>query len=247
MQGISERSTVRTAAWLAALGASLFVTVTTSTWAGSGKCSGRESDPDCVLYLITRKCLDTSAAEYCDACPYPRSGYCPATSTCESTTELWTGTAHYVAIRDNTACACPQVIHGLVIPTGAITGVEDPDRPASIWKFAWAVAEAAGLGDQDAVLIVNPPEHRTQNQLHIHVLPLDLSKRTALEATPKIDIPDLAAVWTKADGLAAESGLASYGIVVHRSGAAWHLHVANAGLTDAYSRLPECSRPVRKR
>src|SRR5882724_1025109 len=240
MRGIDQRSRARAALWLVPLAASLLVTATTSAWAASGKCAGRESDPDCALYLITRKCLDTSAADYCDACPYPRSGYCPAPATCETTTELWTGTAHYVAIRDRTVCACPQVIHGLVIPTGAITGVEDPDRPASIWKFAWAVAEAAGLTDDDAMLIVNPPDQRTQNQLHVHVLPLDPAKLPALESTPKAEIPDLTSVWTRADGLAAESGLASYGIVLHRSGAAWHLHIADAGLTDAYSRLPEC-------
>jgi CDP-diacylglycerol pyrophosphatase len=211
------------------------------------KCAGREGDPDCALYVIVRRCIDTSAADYCGACPSPRSGYCPEPSTCVTTTEVWTGTTRYVVIRDRTMCSCPQVTHGLAIPTGAVTGVEDPDRPATIWSFAWSVAEPAGLADDRAVLVANPADHRSQSQLHIHILPIDLSKIGALEATPVAKVSDLLTVWTTADALAASHGLKVFGIVVHKVGAVWHVHVADALLTDAYSMLPDCSRPVRKR
>jgi len=215
--------------------------------AGAEKCSGREGDPDCALYLIARQCIDTSAPDYCSACPTPRSGYCPQPATCDTTTEVWTGTSHLVVLRDRTMCSCPQVTHGLALPTGAVTGVEDPDRPAAIWKFAWGVTDPAGITEKRAVLVANPPGHRSQNQLHIHILPLDPSKVAALEATPVEEVSDLLTVWAKADALAASSGLKTFGIVVHKAGAAWHVHVADALLTDAYTLLSDCSKPARKR
>lgn len=213
---------------------------------GTGKCSGRESDTDCVLYSIVRKCIDTSAPDYCTACHFPRAGYCPQKATCETTTEVWTGTTRFVVIRDRTMCSCPEVVHGLVLPSGAVSGVEDPDRPPAIWRFAWGITEAAGLADDTAVLIANPPAHRTQSQLHIHVLPIDPAKISALEATPTDSVTDLNAVWPRADALAASRGMKSFGVVVHKAGAAWHVHVADDLLTDAYSLLPECARPNRK-
>jgi len=215
--------------------------------AGATKCSGRETDPDCALYVIARKCVDTSDPDYCSACPSPRAGYCPGASTCEKTTEVWTGTSRMIAIRDRTMCTCPEVIHGLVIPTGAVTGVEDPDRPPAIWLLASKAAEAAGLTVDQTALIANPPDHRTQNQLHIHVLPIDPAKVTSLETTPSVTVADLKGVWQAADALAASNGMTSFGIVVHRSGVAWHVHVADAPLPEAYTRLPDCARTIRKR
>jgi len=231
---------------VAAVSLTVALAVTAATATGADKCSGREGDADCAVYLIARKCVDTSTPEYCVVCPSPRAGYCPQQAACETTTEVWTGTARYVVIRDRTMCSCPQVTHGLAIPTGAVTGVEDPDRPASIWKFAWSATEAAGLTETQAVLVANPPGHRSQNQLHVHILPIDPSKAGSLEMTPVEEVSDLINVWAVADALAASKGLKSFGIVVHRAGAAWHVHVADAPLTDAYTMLPDCSRPVRK-
>jgi len=216
-------------------------------WAVPAKCSGRESDPDCVLYLIARKCVDTSAPDYCTACPSPRVGYCPDHSTCESTTEVWTGTTWYLAIRDKTMCSCPQVVHGLVLPQGAVTGVEDPDRPPTIWKFAWSVAAASGIEEGQAVLIANPPAHRTQNQLHIHVLPIDPLKIGTLEKTPHKEVTDLSMVWAAASAVAEANALTSYGILVHGAAGAWHVHVGDVPLTDFYSLLPTCGWTNRKR
>src|SRR5262245_50152907 len=109
----------------AALLAAFLLPASPGSAAGSGKCAGRESDPDCVLYTIARKCVNTEAADYCGTCPFPRTSYCPNVSECDKTTEVWAGGQRYVAIRDKTMCSCPQVMHGLVIPLGAVSGIED--------------------------------------------------------------------------------------------------------------------------
>jgi CDP-diacylglycerol pyrophosphatase len=225
----------------------IFAATSGEARAAGGKCAGRESNPDCVLYLLARKCIDTSAPDYCTACPSPRAGYCPSPATCDTTTEVWTGTTRYVAIRDKTMCSCPDVVHGLVMPLGAVSGIEDPDRPPSIWSFAWSVSKAAGFAEEQTVLIANPPDHRSQSQLHIHVLPIDPAKSGPLETTVMAEVWDLNGVWQSADVLAAAKGLKSYGILVHKSAEGWHVHLEDRELTAAYTLLPTCSWPNRKR
>jgi CDP-diacylglycerol pyrophosphatase len=229
------------------LAAAILAIALSDLTAGTGKCAGRESDPDCALYVIARKCIDTEAADYCRICPRPRTSYCPEARSCDQTTEVWAGGQRYVALRDASMCACPQVMHGIVLPFGAVSGIEDPDRPPTIWKFSWDVAVSTGLDPDQIALIVSSPEHRTQSQLHVHILPLDKYHRASLEATPSVEVADLYNVWTKADALAASKGIKVYGVLVHHVGAGWHVHVENVALTDAYTTLPECQRDTKKR
>jgi hypothetical protein len=212
-----------------------------------GKCAGREADPDCALYVVVRKCLDTEVPGYCDECPLPRTSYCPEAVGCEKTTEVWAGGQRYVALRDASMCSCPQVVHGIVLPLGAVSGIEDPDRPRAIWKFAWDVTVNTALAPEQAALVVASEAHRTQSQLHVHILPLDPERSVSLEATPSIEVPDLFGVWAKADELAGARGIRPYGILVHRKDAGWHVHVENADQAAAYTLLPVCSKPVKKR
>lgn len=213
--------------------------------AGAGKCAGREDDPDCLLYKIARRCLDPGVDGYCEACPSPRTGRCDKTA-CEETTEVWTGSPRFVAIRDITMCWCPKVLHGLVMPMGAVSGIEDPDRPQAIWKFAWDVA-GLNLAPAEALLVVTPLAHRTQNQLHVHLLPADPSKKDALEALPFEAVGDLYQVWAKAEAVAAARGIKEFGVAVHQAewgageGApSWHVHVGESNLGADYSLISSC-------
>jgi len=204
-----------------------------------GKCAGREGDADCGLYVIARKCVDTTAVDYCTACPSPRPGYCPEKRPCDRTTEVWAANSKYAAIRDLGMCDCNQIMHGLVIPFGAVSGIEDIDRPLTIWKFAWDVA--SGIMDPNQVaLIASSPSTRTQSQLHIHILPLEPKNEQALETTATETVTDLYAVWAKADELAKSKDLASPGILLHKVVAGWHVHLEEAPLADRYTKLPDC-------
>lgn len=208
--------------------------------AAAAKCAGRESDPDCVLYMLVRKCLDTSPADYCTTCPFPRAGYCPGVTACDKTSEVWTGTKLFAVLRDKTMCRCPAVMHGIVIPMGAVSGVEDVDRPPSIWKFSWDVSASLMPADQVA-LITNPPGFRTQNHLHVHIVPLEPSRMKALEAVPYVVVTDLYTVWAKAEALAASRTMQEYGVLIHQeSEGRWHVHLENAPLTEAYTPLASC-------
>ena len=210
------------------------------------KCAGRETDPDCALYVIARKCINTELPEYCTTCPFPRTSYCLKATTCEQTTEVWAGSQRYVAIRDRTMCSCPEVMHGLVMPLGAISGIEDVDRPQGIWKFAWDVANNTGIPPDQIALIVSSPDHRSQSQLHVHIIPLAPARAKDLESTPFVEVPDLRNVWVKAGALGESKAMKPFGVMVHKAGEVWHVHVDNAPLVDTYSTLPDCVRPKKK-
>jgi diadenosine tetraphosphate (Ap4A) HIT family hydrolase len=144
-------------------------------------------------------------------------------------------------------CACPQVMHGLVIPLGAVSGIEDVDRPAAIWKFAWDVSQNAGFAPEQTALVVNSPNHRSQSQLHVHILPLDSRKSGDLESTPFEEAPDLYSVWTRADALAASNSLRTFGVLVHGKGQVWHIHVADVPLNETFTTLTDCERVKNKK
>ena len=231
----------------------LAVLIAASAWSvaqaeTARKCAGREGDPDCVLYMIARRCIDTSAPDYCTACPLPRVGYCPSASTaCVDSTEVWTGTKLYAVIRDKSMCTCPMVTDGLVLPMGAIADVEDPDRPPSIWKFAWDLS-ATLLPPEQVALVADPAMIFNESQLHIHILPLDPAKSAALEATPFVVLTDLLQVWAKTDAVAAAKLLNVHGILVHSAGEGqWHGHVENAAMTEAYTLLSTCPKEADKK
>jgi hypothetical protein len=237
----------RAAALLLSLAIASTAWVAAQTATGK-KCAGREGDPDCTLYLIARRCIDTSAPNYCTSCPWPRVGYCPSASTaCADTTEVWTGTKIYVVIREKSMCTCPMVTNGVVFPTGAIADVEDPDRPQSIWKFAWDTSSTL-LPPEQVALVADPAMIHNESQLHIHILPLDPAKSAALEATPFVVLTDLLQVWGKTDQVAVAKLLTIHGILVHAAGEGqWHAHVENAAMTEAYTLLSSCPKEEDKK
>ena len=110
-----------------------------------------------ILHEIVAHCLDSSIPDYCVRCPAPLSGQCAKNDECSRTSEVWAQTDDYVAIGDIKMCGCPAgFVHGLAMTRVPVSGVEDTQRPAGIWPFAWAVArqripEETGIG-----LVVNP-------------------------------------------------------------------------------------------
>jgi CDP-diacylglycerol pyrophosphatase len=169
-----------------------------------------------ALWEIVTTCLDPAAADYCERCRWPRiDTACLHDGNCRDTTEVWAETRDYVAIRDHKMCGCPQgFVHGLAIPRARITGIEDPDRPDGIWRFAWEVAKKR-IGDEDAIaLVVNPQRRRSQDQLHVHMLRLDKDARQRLAGLPASRLRDLDGVWRIAGQIAAEMNLDDYGVLV---------------------------------
>jgi len=150
-------------------------------------CVGQDQPPAlgsrCALYHIVRTCLDPDQPGYCRRCALPLEGRCAPDRGCRGTTQFWKIDAEHAAIRDLKMCGCPAgFIHGLVIPSAPISGVEDPARPAGIWAFAWAVALEKIPDPDEIALIVNPPEARRQDQLHVHVVRLAREARPLLAA-----------------------------------------------------------------
>ena len=114
-------------------------------------------------------------------------------------------------------CGCPAgFVHGLALPRQRVTGVEDPRRPPGIWSFAWEAARSRIAEQQDIALVVNPPDLRTQDQLHVHLVRLAPGARRGLAATSPARTTSLAEVWAIADRSAAAAGAASYGVLVAR-------------------------------
>jgi len=76
----------------------------------------------------------------------------------------------FTALRDIKMCGCPSdFVHGPALPIYRVTGVEDPLRPEGIWQFAWDVA-IQRMKPESIALVVTPRLHRSQNQLHVHLL-----------------------------------------------------------------------------
>jgi CDP-diacylglycerol pyrophosphatase len=186
--------------------------------------SGRD-----ILWRIVDNCLkDDGGADYCRDCPVPLPSHLAAcadssgwdsAARCRKTTEVWDRTKEFVALRDMKMCGCPDgFVHGLALPLRRVTGVEDPAKPAGIWRFAWDEAvKKIGVRDQDAIVILaNPRARRTQDQLHIHLVRwADGARRKFLDLRP-VQLKDLSEVWTAAARHAAAAGLAQdgYGVAV---------------------------------
>jgi CDP-diacylglycerol pyrophosphatase len=183
-------------------------------------CMSAASAPD-ALHRIVASCLDTEDPRYCARCPSPQAGYCRLDYPCSRTTQVWVLNQEYVAIRDLKMCGCPAgFVHGLVLPRFTVTGVEDPRRPDGIWPFAWDAALLHIPQESEIALAVNPPELRTQDQLHVHLVRLAPGARVRLAASSPARAPHLDLVWDVAARDAAAKGLASYGVLVMRDDAA---------------------------
>jgi len=169
-----------------------------------------------MLWNIIGNCLDPGIADYCANCPSPRIGTpWAAGKQCRETTEVWAESDDFVALRDRKMCGCPEdFVHGLVLPRARVTGVEDPRRPDGIWSFAWAVARGR-IGEESATaLAVNPAEKRAQDQLHVHIVRLQKDARLRFKATHVARVRKLDEVWSVAGRIAAQAGLADYGVLV---------------------------------
>jgi CDP-diacylglycerol pyrophosphatase len=171
-----------------------------------------------TLWNIVTTCLDIHVPEYCKRCPSPRlESPCARNRDCKATTEVWEETADYVVIRDRKMCGCaPGFVHGLVIPRSRLTGIEDLRRPDSIWSIAWAAAQKRIAEDSSIALVVNPPELRTQDQLHVHIVRLQSKARAHFDAARMTRVQSLDGVWRAAAKKAATLNLSGYGVIVTR-------------------------------
>ncbi|NVN93346.1 MAG: CDP-diacylglycerol diphosphatase [Desulfuromonadales bacterium] len=161
-------------------------------------------------------CLDSTALDYCNVCATPRiDSACPGQTDCTARLEIWAETNNYVALRGRKMCDCPEgFVHGLVLPKTSVTGVEDPKRPSGIWTFAWKIAQKYIANDLDKALVVNPAKHRSQDQLHVHIVRLKNDARQRLAKLPQSLIVSLDQVWIVAREMAQAQHLADYGVLV---------------------------------
>ena len=169
-----------------------------------------------IIWEIISNCLNPNIKDYCSRCLWPIApNNCTGDNSCLKTTEIWQKSSEYVVIRDRKMCGCPEsFVHGLAIPLAKVTGVEDPERPAGIWKFAWNEA-GKRIDDQAAIaLVVNPPVSRSQDQLHVHIVRLRTDARLKLAKRKSVKFCCLEDAWRKASELASEEGLGKYGVLV---------------------------------
>lgn len=168
-----------------------------------------------VLLDVVSHCLVPHESSYCSRCLAPRSdSVCGAKMECKNTTDVWALSDRYTAIRDAKMCGCAaEFVHGLVLPRNPVTGVEDPRRPDGIWQFAWDVA-VGRIEPESIALVVNPRLHRSQNQLHVHLVRLVAEARKQFSAHANKRVASLDQVWNSAAQLAASTGLDDYGVLV---------------------------------
>ncbi len=171
-----------------------------------------------ILLDIVTYCVDPAPGSYCNVCRVPRNdAACGPALECRKNTEVWALSEQYAAIRDIKMCGCPtDFVHGLALPLKPVRGVEDPARPDGIWQFAWDVAMRR-IGPADIALVVNPQNHRSQNQLHVHLLRLDPAARDNLAPHTVGTVRQLQDVWSVAARGAADKAMADYGVLVTRA------------------------------
>jgi CDP-diacylglycerol pyrophosphatase len=174
--------------------------------------------PSDTLLHIVQACIDPSTRNYCAQCRLPqKSAGCLAAPTCRSTVEIWAEDNEFVAMRDIKMCGCPDdFVHGLVLPKATITGVEDPNKPDSIWLFSWRVA-LSRMSEEGIALVVNPRLRRTQNQLHVHLVRLKPESRLQLRLQTVGEVTELSSVWRIAQQAADARKMADFGVLVFRT------------------------------
>jgi CDP-diacylglycerol pyrophosphatase len=77
--------------------------------------------------------------------------------------------------------------------------------------------------------VVNAPQLRTQDQLHIHIVRLRREARERLAGRSTARVARLDEVWTAADRLARASGRPDYGVFVARDPAEGFVVLADTG------------------
>lgn len=169
-----------------------------------------------ILWEIVSTCLNTTAADYCTSCRWPRiDSSCSQTTLCKKTTEVWSESEEFIALRDAKMCECPKdFVHGLVLPRARVTGVEDPSRPDGIWAFAWNTGTGRVKDTSALALVVNPPGSRSQDQLHIHIVRLTDDALHRIARRPAVSVRSLDEVWSAAAKNAAAQDLSDYGVLV---------------------------------
>jgi CDP-diacylglycerol pyrophosphatase len=174
--------------------------------------------PSDTLLHIVQECIDPSTRNYCAQCRLPqKSAGCLAAPTCRSTVEIWAEDKDFVAMRDIKMCGCPDdFVHGLVLPKATITGVEDPNKPDSIWLFSWRVA-ISRMSEEDIALVVNPRLRRTQNQLHVHLVRLKPDSRSQFGLHMLGETSDISSVWHIAQQAADVRKMDDFGVLVFRT------------------------------
>jgi CDP-diacylglycerol pyrophosphatase len=176
--------------------------------------------PSDTLLHIVQQCVDPSTQNYCAQCRLPqKSAECLTAPTCRSTVEIWAEDKDFVAMRDIKMCGCPEdFVHGLVLPKATITGVEDPNKPDSIWLFAWRIA-ILRMSAEDIALVVNPRLRRTQNQLHVHLVRLKPESRSKFGMQMVGKTSDVSSVWHIAQRAAGERKMDDFGVLVFQTAA----------------------------
>ena len=171
-----------------------------------------------ILLNIATQCINPKTQNYCNQCVSPRiDSSCGNPQDCKNTTEVWSENEQFVSIRDIKMCGCSKdFIHGLAMPRSEVTGVEDIRRQEEIWQFAWETSKKIIEPDLIA-LVVNPKSHRSQNQLHVHLVRIDPKVKNKFNAYIFTYVKNLDHVWETAGKLAAKNSLIDYGILVTRA------------------------------
>lgn len=190
-----------------------------------------------IIWNTVSNCIDTDVKDYCARCVTPRDEI--DCRTCRNTTQVWAESKEFVVIRDLKMCDCPDgFVHGLALPRSRVTGVEDPERPDGIWKFAWETA-VKRLKENEIALAVNPKRQRNQDQLHVHIVRL---RREALPTNPKkvARVDSLDKVWYVAARKAAELDWKDYGVLVAKGSENEYLVVIDDGSPEYHYTQAKC-------
>jgi CDP-diacylglycerol pyrophosphatase len=175
-----------------------------------------------ALWTIVSRCVDRQTAAYCSCPPFELS--CCGNPSTPDADVVWARTADFVVIRDLRMCGCPPgFVSGLAMPVTRVSGIEDPSRPEGIWPFAWEAARAR-IPDERAIgLVLNPPDARTQNQMHVHLLRLRAEVRPWLDgeapAPPGVQVipvQDLGAVFAAVQARVGGDHMRDTGVLVAR-------------------------------
>jgi CDP-diacylglycerol pyrophosphatase len=175
-----------------------------------------------ALWTIVSRCVDRQTAAYCSCPPFELS--CCGNPSTPDADVVWARTADFVVIRDLRMCGCPPgFVSGLAMPVTRVSGIEDPRRPEGIWPFAWEAARARIPDEQAIGLVLNPPDARTQNQMHVHLLRLRAEVRPWLDgeapAPPGlqvIPVQDLDAVFAAVQARVGADHMRDTGVLVAR-------------------------------
>jgi hypothetical protein len=175
-----------------------------------------------ALWTIVSRCVDRQTAAYCSCPPFELS--CCGNPSTPDADVVWARTADFVVIRDLRMCGCPPgFVSGLAMPVTRVSGIEDPRRPEGIWRFAWEAARVRIPDEQAIGLVLNPPDARTQNQMHVHLLQLRAEVRPWLDgeapAPPGVQVipvPDLDAVFAAVQARVGADHMRDTGVLVAR-------------------------------